>query len=245
MEYFLKWKGFPYSQNSWEPIDNLGCPELIEAFEESRQKELKEREGGTSDASEDKKKSKDKDDDKVGSFFRLLLLWLLYFYHLPNCSQIAVKKSKSKRKIEDHSDDESITSDKSSKTAKSDKSSSKKDAKSSKATKSSTTTTSTTATTTATATNDTNDAAAPKEAADDADDTSAPPVVTKSGFELGLTPFKILGASDASGELMFLMQWEKLDRAELVRAKEANVKCPQLVIAFYEERLTWHSEEEK
>lgn len=79
MEYFLKWKGFPYSQNSWEPIDNLGCPELIEAFEESRQKELKEREGGTSDASEDKKKSKDKDDDKVGSFFSVVVVVVIVF----------------------------------------------------------------------------------------------------------------------------------------------------------------------
>lgn len=81
-----------------------------------------------------------------------------------------------------------------------------------------------------------------KDAAEEPEET---PAVTKNGFELGLTPFKILGASDASGELMFLMQWEKLDRAELVRAKEANVKCPQLVISFYEERLTWHSEDEK
>lgn len=48
VEYFLKWKGFPHSENSWEPIDNLGCPELIEAFEVNRQKELKEREGGPS-----------------------------------------------------------------------------------------------------------------------------------------------------------------------------------------------------
>lgn len=67
----------------------------------------------------------------------------------------------------------------------------------------------------------------------------------KSGFDLGMKPQKILGASDTSGELMFLMQWEKNDRAQLVRAKEANVKCPQLVISFYEERLTWHSEDEK
>lgn len=81
------------------------------------------------------------------------------------------------------------------------------------------------------------------------DDGSAgnaePQTPVRNGFELGLKPMKILGASDASGELMFLMKWDNHDRAELVRAKEANVRCPQMVIAFYEQRLTWHSEEDK
>nr|AGG11724.1 Umbrea [Drosophila santomea] len=62
-----------------------------------------------------------------------------------------------------------------------------------------------------------------------------PPV----GFDRGLQPLRILGVCDWSGELTFLMQWKGCDQADLVPARVANVRCPKLVISFYEERIVF------
>lgn len=137
VEYLLKWKGFSDEDNTWEPEENLDCPDLIAEFLQS-QKTAHE-----TDKSEGGKRKADSDSEDKG------------------------EESKPKKKKEE----------------------------------------------------------------------SEKP----RGFARGLEPERIIGATDSSGELMFLMKWKNSDEADLVPAKEANVKCPQVVISFYEERLTWHS----
>lgn len=142
VEYFLKWKGYSNDENTWEPEENLDCPDLIAQFEEQRKKKEAAASGKRHEEKEKKRKSAS----------------------TPTPTQAKKKSIVEEKKPEG-----------------------------------------------------------------------------KGGFDRNLEPERIIGATDSSGELMFLMKWKGTDDADLVPARIANEKCPQIVIKFYEERLTWHS----
>lgn len=72
-------------------------------------------------------------------------------------------------------------------------------------------------------------------------DDECKPVNSKEarGFDRNLEAEKICGITDnkVTGELMFLIKWKGVNSADLVPAKLANQKCPQVVIKFYESRM--------
>lgn len=62
------------------------------------------------------------------------------------------------------------------------------------------------------------------------------------GFARGLKPEKIVGSTDSHGKIYYLIKWEKSDRCDLIKHTECHEKCPSLVIKYMEERLTWQAD---
>lgn len=48
-----------------------------------------------------------------------------------------------------------------------------------------------------------------------------------------------LGMYEVNGELMFKMKWKGCSTNDFVPVDEAKLKCPQVVIAYYEKRIVW------
>jgi len=61
--------------------------------------------------------------------------------------------------------------------------------------------------------------------------------VKPRGFARGLQGEKIIGATNDPYKQFFVVKWRGCNDTDLVAAKDANAKIPQLVIRWYEEQL--------
>jgi chromobox protein 5 len=195
LEYYLKWKGWPESDNTWEPVEHLACEALLIEFEKNQLENKSETDTPKSNKSVVKTKRKTISDDNADSTASVPTTALLP----PAPKEVNNFKKKLKGNGNGPTKRESTTHTKN------------------------------------TTQMDTRSCGGNEETED-----TNPAQNEMQGFDRGLVPEKILGATNANGELVFLMKWEKSDMADLVLASTANKKCPQIVIQFYEERLSWH-----
>lgn len=139
-EYYLKWKGYPESESTWEPVEHLDCPDLIQEFEDKLKKK------------KDEKPSEKTPDEKPG----------------PSKKKRASTSTGSSSKGEIKKEDDGPTKAKVKKTER-------------------------------------------VEAAVKVEDVP-------KGFDRNIEPDKIIGATDSSGALMFLMKWKgKICKASLLQ----------------------------
>ena len=73
VEYLIKWEGYPDTENTWEPQENLDCPDIISAYEERSQKkkeEKKRKKEAESSGGKKKQKVVEEEDNKPRGFDR-------------------------------------------------------------------------------------------------------------------------------------------------------------------------------
>lgn len=160
VEYYLKWKGYSSKHNTWEPEENLDCPELIKEYEDS----IKD------NGSAEKPKEKENQPPTKGR----------------NRSNSSTPRSREQSKDKERGSSESP--------------------------------------------------------AGDSLGVEQSELKFSKGFDEGWVAQEIIGALEYKGELIFLMKWKNNNKAEMVKAKDANEQCPQVVIKFYESRIRWDTD---
>lgn len=74
----------------------------------------------------------------------------------------------------------------------------------------------------------------------DVDQRRPEPIIEPNAVR-GLEAEQIISCTDISGQMQFMVKWKNLDKADLVNAKEAKAKYPQIVQDFFQERLSRNS----
>lgn len=258
VEYLLKWGGYTEDDNTWEPAEHLECKELVDKFEQEwAAKQAKKKPGPkpstsravmkkttakrkrpapTSDSEVEIKSSESESDEKSKPTKRATKKVLNSDSDDEPVKPAKQEPKKKRGRPVKESDDDYENDDKSSSSSvrtatKTNGSKATRQPRS--AAKTATANLAKTANTAST----TNGRSTPRAVvADGGDDENAIlDEVVKGGFE----PEKIVGATEHSGELMFLIKWRGVNKADLISAKIAKIACPQTVIAYFEERLTW------
>lgn len=230
IEYFLKWKGYNEDENTWEPKENLDCPDLIEAFEKElvekqkakaeakRQKSAEtkstRREGVPTKTTTKKRKRIQSDSDEAQELSD-------GNSDAPATTTTRIKKA---RKPAAHISTDEDTDSENYTTSKQANAPPKKATKSSSEIKGS------------------SRSSAVEDGEKNNNNLSESPDgdrLADKVLDNGLEPEKIIGATEVSGELMFLVKWKNMNQADLISSKIAKIACPQTVISFFEERLTW------
>ncbi|XP_063729249.1 chromobox protein homolog 3-like [Symsagittifera roscoffensis] len=228
--YLLRWKGYDSSEDTWEPVEHLGCPALLEEFNRNWEKQQAGKSPeddltmSTNEIQTDKPKVKRPRKHKYQEL-----------QHDKNAgsddddfpTQVPVSKQSMDGCVTEEPISNSVFSNESAAV-----STNKPNQVPEKVVKTE-----------------------PKIFLD-SDDTASEPCSSQRdvqevnvdqtrkepiGFARGCEPDCILGATEAGGSLKFLMKWKNCSKVDLVSSEEANEKCPKTVIAFYVKHLTWKS----
>lgn len=190
IEYLIKWKEFPDSDNTWEPIDNImdGCYHLIKQFEDNRlNQNFLNNQNNDSSTKGSEQLSIDAEDqppviDDMSDFMMNLTI-----------DSNAEEIDRPIPELDYIGSDNGLTSDPIIESIG--------EKKSSKG-------------------------------------VSKEPIFVCNEWPNGVDPEEILSIGlDKEYNIYFRIKWKMDFQAHWVSAKEANIRCPQLVIKYYEKRI--------